>query len=225
MGPDEGWVMTPFGNIVGPQGLIRSEDFSKTTPSGLALSPLKPRHITGEWDGDGRRILEETIVQMLGETENMGDGDGEDEDEDDDDDDDGGEKKKGKSKKSDKRKKKRKKALRGASTKGNDVAAATEGSALNTPKGKNLTKQGTKILRQILGDEHQGPVSRNVVASISNQDKKVSRLRQAAADAEQKMTRKRQVEHLPPVRRGGGAIYVPSPAIAKRRPTKNNNMD
>jgi hypothetical protein len=177
--------------------------------------------------------LEETIAELLGETKNGGDGDEEGEEdeedkEDDDEEEDGGGGKKGKSGKKKRKKKRKKQALRGASTKGLDTAAAAAaegGGALNTPKGKNLTKQGTKILRQILGDEHQGPVSRNVVASISNQDKKVSRLRQAAADAEQKMTRRRLVEHLPPVRRGGGAIYVPSPAIAKRRSTKNSDVD
>jgi hypothetical protein len=85
---------------------------------------------------------------------------------------------------------------------------------------KKLTRQGSRILKQILGEEHKGPVSRNVVHAIADKDNKVSRL--AAGAQGQNLTRRAAGNNLPPVRRGGGAIYQPSPVIAKRIPRNKN---
>ena len=113
---------------------------------------------------------------------------------------------------------KKRKKLTGTSTTAKSAATtagATEGGVLG--KEKSFTRQGSNILRHILGDDHRGPISRQVVmSSIANKDNRVSRLRGTDSQIT-KLTRKANVgQALPPVRRGGGALYTPAPSIAKR---------
>ena len=227
VGPQEGWTLTSFGNIVGPEGLVRADEFGRYVPKGITLSPLRPRQlVVGEWDGDGRRVRNETIDEMVGGKKERGSDDesGSEDEEgggDGDDDDDGAPRKKAKKK----RKRKRKgKGLTGASTRvSSNLPTQSQLPMPSVPtreRDKKLTRQGSRILRQILGDEHKGPVSRHVVHAIADKDNKVSRL--AAGPTVQTLTRRAAGVNLPPVRRGGGAIYQPSPVIAKRIPRNKN---
>ena len=132
---------------------------------------------------------------------------------------------KGKGKKGGGKKKKRKKKLTGtstttksATTTGTGTGTTTTGGA-EAAKDKSLTRQGSNIPRHILGSDHSGPISRQVVlSSIANKDSRVSRLKGGGIDSSTtKLTRKAKVgQALPPVRRGGGALYTPAPAVAKR---------
>ena len=122
---------------------------------------------------------------------------------------------KGKGKKGGGKKKKRKKKLTGtstttksATTTGTGTGTTTTGGA-EAAKDKSLTRQGSNILRQILGSDHSGPISRQVVlSSIANKDSRVSRLKGGGIDSSTtKLTRKAKLgQALPPVRRGGGAF-------------------
>ena len=59
-------MLTPMGNIVGPEGLVRADEFTSYIPKGVTLSPC-PGNVVGEWDVHGRRIRDEIILQDIGE--------------------------------------------------------------------------------------------------------------------------------------------------------------